>query len=258
MSASPDRTCWKPAIRGQFREQITRLTGRTGPRAGPRQSRRPGAFLGWLFKPKRSRASFVVMNLRIAQLVTKALGLTDLRLAELASPWLTLDVRQEVGPSRRRRERCGHCWQYSLAGLGPSSRAGPRCWPRRWPPGAWPGCWPRARRRRSRGPRLRNLASRQGSPRSRLADGGTPVADLAYTGTDGSVYVRDVFRPGQRVTALGGHLTSGPAVALTGMFSHGAAEQVAVFGRGADGTLVVAAPKGPPAAGHPGSRWADG
>jgi hypothetical protein len=69
------------------------------------------------------------------------------------------------------------------------------------------------------------------------ADGGTPVADLAYTGTSGSVYVRDVFRPGQRVTALGGHLTSGPAVALTGIFSNGAAEQLAVFGRGADGAL---------------------
>jgi hypothetical protein len=69
------------------------------------------------------------------------------------------------------------------------------------------------------------------------ADGGAPVADLAYTGTSGSVYVRDVFRPGQRVIALGGHLTSGPAVALTGIFSNGAKEQLAVFGRGADGAL---------------------
>jgi hypothetical protein len=62
------------------------------------------------------------------------------------------------------------------------------------------------------------------------ADGGTPVADLTYTGTNGSVYVRDVFASGQPDISLGGHLIGGPAIA-------GQPGSLMVFGRGTDNAL---------------------
>ncbi len=64
------------------------------------------------------------------------------------------------------------------------------------------------------------------------ADGGTPVADLAYTARNGSVYVDDVFSPGSRATALGGRLAGGPA----DIFQPNS-ERLDVFGRGTDGAL---------------------
>ena len=66
------------------------------------------------------------------------------------------------------------------------------------------------------------------------ADGGTPVADLAYTATAGSVYVRDVFSPVSPETALGGRLIGGPAVTFQ---TGGNGGRLAVFGRGTDNAL---------------------
>ena len=60
---------------------------------------------------------------------------------------------------------------------------------------------------------------------------------LAYTGTDRQVYVLNAAAPGQARIALGGQLTSGPALAVVpaGVLSTG--QVLAVFGRGTDNAL---------------------
>jgi hypothetical protein len=72
------------------------------------------------------------------------------------------------------------------------------------------------------------------------ADSGNAVAHLAYTGTNGGVYVRDALAPSQPAVALGGHLIGGPSVVLLppGVLSPSqTGEELAVFGRGTDNAL---------------------
>ena len=64
------------------------------------------------------------------------------------------------------------------------------------------------------------------------ADGGSPVADLAYTAANGSVYIGNALASAPSETALGGHLVGGPAVT----FESGGS-LLAVFGRGTDNAL---------------------
>jgi len=65
------------------------------------------------------------------------------------------------------------------------------------------------------------------------ADGGSPVADLAYTAANGSVYIGNALASAPSETALGGHLLGGPAVT----FEAGSFSLLAVFGRGTDNAL---------------------
>ena len=65
------------------------------------------------------------------------------------------------------------------------------------------------------------------------AGGGSPVADLAYTAASGSVYIGNALASAPSETALGGHLTGGPAVT----FEPGGSGLLAVFGRGTDNAL---------------------
>ena len=72
------------------------------------------------------------------------------------------------------------------------------------------------------------------------ADSGNAVVHLAYTGTDGSVRVRDALAPSQPVTDLGGHLIGGPTVVLVppGVLAPSqTSDELAVFGRGTDNAL---------------------
>jgi hypothetical protein len=72
------------------------------------------------------------------------------------------------------------------------------------------------------------------------ADSGNAVAHLAYTGTDGSVRLRDALAPSQPATDLGGHLIGGPDVVLVppGVLSPAqTSDELAVFGRGTDNAL---------------------
>ena len=63
------------------------------------------------------------------------------------------------------------------------------------------------------------------------ADGGSPVADLAYTAPSGSVYLGNALASTPSETALGGHLVGGPAVTFT------PSGLPVVFGRGTDNAL---------------------
>ena len=65
------------------------------------------------------------------------------------------------------------------------------------------------------------------------ADGGNEAAYLAYTGTGGAAYVRNIYGP---TVALGGHLIGGPAVVLTNVLTQNQDELI-VFGRGTDNAL---------------------
>ena len=72
------------------------------------------------------------------------------------------------------------------------------------------------------------------------ADSGNAMAHLAYTGTDGSVWLRDALAPSQPATDLGGHLIGGPDVVLVppGVLAPSqTSDELAVFGRGTDNAL---------------------
>ena len=60
---------------------------------------------------------------------------------------------------------------------------------------------------------------------------------LAYTGTNGAVYVRNAAQPAQAATALGGRLIGGPAAAVVPPARCRRAQCSAVFGRGTDNAL---------------------
>jgi hypothetical protein len=71
------------------------------------------------------------------------------------------------------------------------------------------------------------------------ASSGNAVAHLAYTGTNGGVYLGDAFVPSQPAVSLGGHLIGAPSVVLVppGVLSSSQTEELAVFGRGTDNAL---------------------